>query len=590
MADIHLLDFARSNNASHVGGIAQNLGLKWPPPPVLSVRDLARCSLQTEWANYPHTLALVPLLTCKPQSVEDIVAAIRNAEANGRQAHAFGSKWSFSDCAAGQDPTNLCLVDMTGLNQPLASLKPAMTAGDPSLAFHTQGGITIHDLYTRLDAFTDPATNQPRPLALETMGGASGQTLAGAVSTGTHGGDYLRGPLADSVLALHLVGAGGIQYWIEPTIGITDPSLLREFVIPAVEPQNIIYDDKTFNACLVSLGCMGVVYALVLRVRDQYNLTEDTIATTWSDFLSNALTFMNYPSSRFLQVALAPYPDANNETVCLVTTRSEGGDNLNACTQGDVNQAILDLILDLYSAAPGTVIVKALQALEDLIHGGALPSSVNDALVSLVNLILSEAPSLRSILTRDYASIMTAYWPPVICGGKSFCVMDTTRRTPGGNVEPPPPSPLFAYSIEMFFQARDAATGDLPWSRFVQAVIALVNAATNTFLTGYIGIRFMGSTRASLGMQQWNQTCSVEISTLGGVQGELALLTNILDLMYTFGGVPHWGQLIDLNVKGNGNLYPRLQEWRQIYGRLSNNFATRTFENSLSIRWQLTTP
>jgi hypothetical protein len=48
-------------------------------------------------------------------------------------------------------------------------------------------------------------------LVLETMGGSSGQTLAGAISTGTHGGDIFMGPLADCVLAIHLVGAGGTQ-------------------------------------------------------------------------------------------------------------------------------------------------------------------------------------------------------------------------------------------------------------------------------------------------------------------------------------------------------------------------------------------
>jgi hypothetical protein len=64
-------------------------------------------------------------------------------------------------------------------------------------------------------------------------------------------------PLADSVLALHLVGTGGTQYWIEPSPGITDPALLQKFVVPDIDAQNIIYDNATFNACLVSLGCMG---------------------------------------------------------------------------------------------------------------------------------------------------------------------------------------------------------------------------------------------------------------------------------------------------------------------------------------------
>jgi hypothetical protein len=39
-----------------------------------------------------------------------------------------------------------------------------------------------------------------------TMGGASGQTIAGAVGTGTHGGDIHIPPIADMIRAIHVVG------------------------------------------------------------------------------------------------------------------------------------------------------------------------------------------------------------------------------------------------------------------------------------------------------------------------------------------------------------------------------------------------
>jgi hypothetical protein len=92
--------------------------------------------------------------------------------------------------------------------------------------------------------------------------------------------------LADSVIAIHLVGIGGSQYWIEPAPGITDSKLLRSLVVPDVDPDNIIYDDQLFNACLVSMGCMGVIYAVVLRVRGAYDLIETTVETTWSTFIA----------------------------------------------------------------------------------------------------------------------------------------------------------------------------------------------------------------------------------------------------------------------------------------------------------------
>lgn len=593
MSDISLLQLATSTGTNTASGIVQKKGFKWPPPPIISIRDVVRCTLNTPpWANIPKTQSMVPLLTCTPQGIEDIVAAIQNAEANSRQVHAVGSAWSFSDCAMGVDPTTLCLIETKGLNSPIQTVQKAMlgSAGDPALVYHVEAGITIHDLYTNLDNFVDPATGQPRRLGLLTMGGASGQTLAGAFSTGTHGGDFHMPPLADGVLAIHLIGAGGTQYWIEPSAGITNPALLQQFVVPDIYPQNIIYDDSTFNACLVSIGCMGVIYSVVLKVRDQYNLTETTTATTWQAFSGTWPAPLNNPNGRFLQIAVDPYTNSDGTNACLVMTRVEGGSSSCSCTLGDVNGAIESLVGDLLKANPIETIAVGAETLLKLAENGAGSNLLNPALVDLVNSILSNAPRLRSVLTSDYVKVMSADWPPGTCGGKSYCVMDTNLRKSGVNSQPPgdPPSP--SDSIEMFFPATADASGQFPWVNFVNSVISTVNNATTTFLVGYIGIRFMAQTRAWLGMQQWPQTCSVEISTLGGVQGELSLLTVILNTALQSGGNPHWGQLIDLDAQGNGNRYPQYQAWRQIYGKMSNNFATRTFENALSRRWQLTTP
>jgi hypothetical protein len=54
------------------------------------------------------------------------------------------------------------------------------------------------------------------PWGFQTLGGAGGQTVFNALTTGTHGGDIKFPPIADSVVALHLVADGGKHYWIEP--------------------------------------------------------------------------------------------------------------------------------------------------------------------------------------------------------------------------------------------------------------------------------------------------------------------------------------------------------------------------------------
>jgi hypothetical protein len=143
--------------------------------------------------------------------------------------------------------------------------------------------------------------------------------------------------------------------------------------------------------------------------------------------------------------------------------------------------------------------------------------------------------------------------------------------------------------MELHFRAieNDGSPG---FSEFVDAVIATVNAATETFFAGYVSLRFTGPTRASLGMQQWDPTCTVEISTVQGVRGLRELLAKLYDLGFERGGLPHWGQLLDMGVQGHVSLYPRYAQWRGIYARMSNGFTVRTFENGLSSRWKLTTP
>jgi FAD/FMN-containing dehydrogenase len=522
----------------------------------------------TPWTNYVQTQAITPEFFCGPRSIYDLVAIVRLAEARAKKVHAQGSTYSFSDCAMTTD----YMVDTRALRKPVQTVQQALVGATPPTVYHVEAGITIRELYQNLDALG---------LALETMGGSSGQSIAGAISTGTHGGDYQMSPLADKVLAIHLVAAGGTQYWIEPsTDRITDATLLQQRVVPNIALNNIIYDDATFNACLVSLGCMGIIYAVVLRVRSKYDLVEATVVSTWNDFVSAAKTLLSDSSKRFLQVAIAPYRDSSSTNYCQITTRTEApptvpGTRPTKTTLGVVGAAIALL----ETANAGDLAVWTANGLLDIPQQ---PITDNQKVANIVQLVMSKTPHAWSFLAENYSKIMPLEWPIGGFRGLSFSVMDTTYgSTPG-------PS-LPSFSIELFFPV-DAVGGQLGFVDFVNAALDAINAATSTFLVGYVSLRFTGATRAFLGMQQWNQTCAVEISVVQGVQNEEQLLAEILNMVYRYGGLPHWGQLIDLGTQGNGSLYPGYSQWRQVYGRFSNNFTTRTFENAMSVRWHLTTP
>ena len=61
-------------------------------------------------------------------------------------------------------------------------------------------------------------------LALSQMGGYDAQTVAGVMSTSTHGSGIEFGPIADSVRSLDLVASGGRVIRIERADGPTDPT------------------------------------------------------------------------------------------------------------------------------------------------------------------------------------------------------------------------------------------------------------------------------------------------------------------------------------------------------------------------------
>src|SRR5262245_64421654 len=91
---------------------------------------------------------------------------------------------------------------------------------------HVEAGKRIYQLYAELDHPDDLSDMRTLagyvhhkygqdhfkgPWALETLGNAGGQTIVGALTTGTHGGDFRLQAVADSVVGFPLVRAGGLH-------------------------------------------------------------------------------------------------------------------------------------------------------------------------------------------------------------------------------------------------------------------------------------------------------------------------------------------------------------------------------------------
>jgi hypothetical protein len=285
-----------------------------------------RVSTYKSFTNWPQNIQFTAPLYYTPNTRAELAYAILQAESAGHHVRAVGSTWSFSDAMCAGDgstvPSTLiparpgAMIDTHQLAASLqAGLRQILAPGvDATFLFHVEAGITIANLDVLLD---QQPGRQTRP-----SGGGRGQTLAGFISTSSHGGDSLVPPLADYVCAIHLVGAGGAEHWIERDSGITNPSQLQ-VVYPCLAAGNIHYDTSLFNAVLCSGGSMGVIYSIILKTVPQFGLVQHQVATTWEALLgSRAQTSAVYSTAPSCRAHLVPSTSSTERPSLLHWVRS----------------------------------------------------------------------------------------------------------------------------------------------------------------------------------------------------------------------------------------------------------------------------
>ncbi|HEX4838156.1 MAG TPA: D-arabinono-1,4-lactone oxidase [Solirubrobacteraceae bacterium] len=182
-----------------------------------------------EWRNWAGDEGCRPVAIVHPASIEEIAAAVGRAAREGLRVRVVGAGHSFSDIAC-----------TDGLLIVLDRFARVLDVDSESRLVRAQGGVTIAQLNARL---------AEHGLALENLGDIDVQSIAGAISTATHGtGARLRN-IPSQVAALTLVLADGSMLECSPEC---DPEL--------------------FRAAQVGLGALGVVAELTLRCVPAFTL------------------------------------------------------------------------------------------------------------------------------------------------------------------------------------------------------------------------------------------------------------------------------------------------------------------------------
>jgi hypothetical protein len=616
------------------------------------------CAPKKSFSNFSGNCnGLISLRKYTPATLDDLVAIVKEAEAEPEPKHirAVGSAWSFTtinftpDYLVSTDALNKCLSEtMTGTqySDPVfRSLLPSVVQdfkenSQQKGLYHVEAGIKIHDLYCRLESIPNGDVNT-HGYALPTLGGSGGQSLAGAISTSTHGGDIRLPPLPDMVRGIHLVGAGGEEFFIQrASQPIVDVKLLA-YNMPCVAAcGHIISDDDVFNSVVVSMGRMGIIYSLVIEVRDQFFLEETTLPDTWPNVQPKLQTLRAAKNNRFLQVLVMPYGDAQLGGIhrCFVTQRTESkpplpfsaspcpaeasGDPFNWLCRQDLG--LQTALVQLITGSPQAVLSPAETAAEWIacnldpvnlvfgLFGATIPlcasaRAVNYVLSTLLGPNWLQNPKTLGKLLADDLDLLRRTGATLLAGqivsailqsqiktgtktGISYAIMDTFDYNANCDLNK-------GLSIEVAFDADQVIDGKVTYIEYVNWVLDQIAFMTlqRMLVACYISIRFCGRSSALLAIEQWDSTVCIEIAALAGLPGEDMALRSFEDHAAQLGAAVHWGQWnhrtqqdIEQVFGSPSSTRPtasKIDLWRSTLWHLSAGVPNglRTFDNDFSL-------
>ncbi len=250
----------------------------------------------------------------RPKDLSALIEAVERAVADGVRVRAVGSGHSSSAVAKPSEGGRY--VDPGRLDRELTWGWYAEGL-DASHLVRVEAGMTIEELNDELDDRRRPGGR----LAVPVLGSYDGQKIAGVTSTATHGSGLRHKPLSDAVVAIENVvvemvaGKPEVRvYRIEPTDGVTHRKSFEAAVnkAPTESPLSryvLEQDDEIFYAAVVGLGCLGITYAVTLRVRDAFWLEETREVSTWAQLKPHLVTRATDPANaEYFDALIFPHP------------------------------------------------------------------------------------------------------------------------------------------------------------------------------------------------------------------------------------------------------------------------------------------
>lgn len=229
------------------------------------------------WTNWSGSVTAAPELIRHPKTIDEVVAIVRHeCLKKGKYLRVVGSAHSFTAVAA-SDQVLVSLDELQGVVSVDADEQTAVVWAGTKLK---RLGELLHE----------------EGLAQENLGDIDVQSIAGAISTGTHGSGLRLGSIATQVIGITVVNGLGevLEYTLQSH--------------PAV-----------FRALQVSLGTLGIIVQVKLRLRSSYVLSYESKRMALTDCLTQLpnlvednrhFEFFWFPYAETCQVKLMNETDA----------------------------------------------------------------------------------------------------------------------------------------------------------------------------------------------------------------------------------------------------------------------------------------
>lgn len=207
----------------------------------------------------------------QPKSLEELITIIKDSNDKNIKVKVAGSGHSLNSIGM----TNGILLN-------LDFLKKVVYIDQDKKQISVEAGIRLKDLSEILDQ---------NGLALPSLGSICEQSIAGAISTATHGTSSLKNDskfqhtsLSSLVVALEVIDSSGIIHF-----------------------ANHEKNQDIFNAGRVSLGSIGIIYKVTLQCVDKFNLEKREYLDTIDNFMKNYKSILN--EYDFVKFWWIPYTD-----------------------------------------------------------------------------------------------------------------------------------------------------------------------------------------------------------------------------------------------------------------------------------------